>query len=57
MEEDYDWIIKCWTCDTEIKVTTDVNGECPNCHLKYTWDFDCDYEDDAVYIPIFEEIK
>ena len=41
--EDYDYKWSCQTCDTEVAVKTDINGECPKCHRKYEWDFDGDY--------------
>jgi len=53
--EDYDYKWTCPTCDTEVEVKTDVNGECPKCHRKYEWDFDGDYGEDSVYIPIWQD--
>lgn len=45
----------CPRCDAEFKVQQDIAGECPNCHTQYEWDFDGDYDEDSVYLPVFED--
>lgn len=55
LEEDYDFEWHCYCCGQEdIKVKEDVNGECPNCKTKYTWQFDCNHDLDALWLPTFE---
>ena len=48
----YDW--NCLFCDTEFEVTEDIDGECPNCHEKYIWDWDGEYDYDSVWTICWE---
>lgn len=43
-EDTYEVKTKCIFCDTTFEALFEIDGQCPGCDEKYTWQSDCDYE-------------
>jgi predicted Zn-ribbon and HTH transcriptional regulator len=48
-------LFDCPKCDYEFEAELHVDGECPNCHADYVWDFDCNDIESAVYTIEFKK--